>query len=227
MGGGGARATATAAGVTFTALPAGGTLPWSLPGDMKYFKELTSRTADPAKQVGLAATPAPPPAAAVAAAGPPAAARGRRLLQARRWARLHACRAAGCCMARLPCPHAARSAALLPRPPSPLADAAWLHPPPACLPRQNAVVMGRKTWESIPPKFRPLPGRINVVLSRGGAGGDENAGGGNGGAGAGALAGAWARPSVASDHARAAGPGTTARLQKGAWCSRHAAFRAR
>lgn len=31
---------------------------------------------------------------------------------------------------------------------------------------RNAVIMGRKTWVSIPPKFRPLPGRINIVISR-------------------------------------------------------------
>jgi dihydrofolate reductase len=28
------------------------------------------------------------------------------------------------------------------------------------------VLMGRRTWESLPPRFRPLPGRRNVVLSR-------------------------------------------------------------
>ena len=28
------------------------------------------------------------------------------------------------------------------------------------------VVMGRVTWESIPDKFRPLPGRRNVIVSR-------------------------------------------------------------
>jgi dihydrofolate reductase len=32
----------------------------------------------------------------------------------------------------------------------------WGHP----------VVMGRRTWDSLSPKFRPLPGRANLVLSR-------------------------------------------------------------
>lgn len=31
--------------------------------------------------------------------------------------------------------------------------------------RENAVIMGRKTWESLLPRFRPLLGRINIVLS--------------------------------------------------------------
>jgi dihydrofolate reductase len=30
----------------------------------------------------------------------------------------------------------------------------------------GTVVMGRSTWESIPARFRPLPGRRNIVLSR-------------------------------------------------------------
>ncbi len=29
----------------------------------------------------------------------------------------------------------------------------------------NAVIMGRKTWESIPERYRPLPDRINIVIS--------------------------------------------------------------
>jgi dihydrofolate reductase/thymidylate synthase len=32
--------------------------------------------------------------------------------------------------------------------------------------KTNAVIMGRKTWESIPPAFRPLSGRLNIVISR-------------------------------------------------------------
>lgn len=28
------------------------------------------------------------------------------------------------------------------------------------------VIMGRKTWESLPAKFRPLPGRRNVIVTR-------------------------------------------------------------
>jgi len=30
------------------------------------------------------------------------------------------------------------------------------------------VIMGRKTWDSLPPRFRPLPGRSNIVVSRDG-----------------------------------------------------------
>lgn len=29
----------------------------------------------------------------------------------------------------------------------------------------NVVIMGRKTWESLPEKYRPLPNRINVIIS--------------------------------------------------------------
>ena len=28
------------------------------------------------------------------------------------------------------------------------------------------VIMGRKTWDSLPPRFRPLPGRSNIVVTR-------------------------------------------------------------
>ncbi|MEJ1091829.1 dihydrofolate reductase [Microbacterium istanbulense] len=29
----------------------------------------------------------------------------------------------------------------------------------------SAVVMGRKTWDSLPERFRPLPGRENIVIT--------------------------------------------------------------
>ncbi|PUE52749.1 dihydrofolate reductase [Limnohabitans parvus] len=28
------------------------------------------------------------------------------------------------------------------------------------------VIMGRKTWDSLPARFRPLPGRVNIVVTR-------------------------------------------------------------
>ena len=28
------------------------------------------------------------------------------------------------------------------------------------------VIMGRKTWDSLPARFRPLPGRMNIVITR-------------------------------------------------------------
>ncbi|NMD56178.1 MULTISPECIES: dihydrofolate reductase [Tsukamurella] len=28
------------------------------------------------------------------------------------------------------------------------------------------VLMGRRTWDSLPPRFRPLPGRTNIVVTR-------------------------------------------------------------
>lgn len=30
----------------------------------------------------------------------------------------------------------------------------------------NAVIMGRKSWEGIPKRFRPLGGRRNIIVSR-------------------------------------------------------------
>ena len=32
--------------------------------------------------------------------------------------------------------------------------------------QQNAVIMGRRTWESVPTGAQPLPGRLNLVVSR-------------------------------------------------------------
>ena len=32
--------------------------------------------------------------------------------------------------------------------------------------RGHPVIMGRRTWESLPDAFRPLPGRLNIVISR-------------------------------------------------------------
>ena len=34
------------------------------------------------------------------------------------------------------------------------------------LTRSCPVVMGRRTWDSLPPRYRPLPGRANIVVTR-------------------------------------------------------------
>lgn len=40
---------------------------------------------------------------------------------------------------------------------------------------ESDVIMGRRTWESLPPRFRPLPGRRNIVVSRSGDWADAGA----------------------------------------------------
>ena len=35
--------------------------------------------------------------------------------------------------------------------------------------RGSAVIMGRRTWESFPERYRPLPGRRNIVITRDGS----------------------------------------------------------
>jgi dihydrofolate reductase len=32
--------------------------------------------------------------------------------------------------------------------------------------KKNALIMGRKTWDSLPEKVKPLPGRLNIIVSR-------------------------------------------------------------
>ncbi|MGP4978147.1 dihydrofolate reductase [Brachybacterium tyrofermentans] len=39
----------------------------------------------------------------------------------------------------------------------------------------SPVVMGRRTWQSFPPAFRPLPGRTNIVITRDDAFADDGA----------------------------------------------------
>ncbi|PKI85172.1 dihydrofolate reductase [Malassezia vespertilionis] len=49
-----------------------------------------------------------------------------------------------------------------PRDDAVMREAGWQR---STAPVKNAVIMGRTTWESIPARFRPLRGRINVVVS--------------------------------------------------------------
>ncbi|KAF2864761.1 dihydrofolate reductase-like domain-containing protein, partial [Massariosphaeria phaeospora] len=53
-------------------------------------------------------------------------------------------------------------------PARPSTSASTSAPGSAGIQRVNAVVMGRRTWDSIPERFRPLKGRLNVVVTRDG-----------------------------------------------------------
>ncbi|MCJ1316736.1 dihydrofolate reductase [Xylographa vitiligo] len=64
----------------------------------------------------------------------------------------------------------------------------------------NALLMGRRTWESIPARLRPLRGRVNVVVTRGGAEGLRA-----GGAGEVGWEGPWAVGSLREGWELAAG----------------------
>ena len=35
--------------------------------------------------------------------------------------------------------------------------------------QDHCVIMGRKNWESLPPRFQPLPNRTNIVITRQGS----------------------------------------------------------
>ena len=49
-------------------------------------------------------------------------------------------------------------------------DIPWKYPEDlrrfSTITKGNVVIMGRKTYESIPIKYRPLPNRINIVISK-------------------------------------------------------------
>ncbi|KAJ2159530.1 dihydrofolate reductase [Coemansia sp. RSA 552] len=36
---------------------------------------------------------------------------------------------------------------------------------PPAVPQMNACIMGRRSWEAIPPRFRPFAGRYNIVIT--------------------------------------------------------------
>ena len=132
-----------AASKTLRGIGIDGAMPWRLPSELEYFKQVTMATTKPTKVSSSSSSSSPKFAASSAALG--------ELKDSNDTNKENAVLADGSIVT---------STQMKTHASAMLASTG--------LPAKNAVIMGRKTWDSLPKSVRPLPGRLNVVLSRDG-----------------------------------------------------------